>query len=151
MGSKINRLLLKDKKNFHISILENIADENNFLNKTAEVLKNGCEVLEFDGINLNSKNYLAVSKKLRDLCGVFNALLIIKDRIDMAKLSGADGIVLDENSISPQEAHKLTENHLLLGYHVHDEIMPDKKDLDILDFISGKEGINCDIKQFFRN
>ncbi len=151
VSTKINKLLLKDRKNYHIVTLNDITDENNFLNKTAEILKNGCDVLEFDGTNLSSSELFSVAKKLRNLSGVFNSLLIIKDRIDIAKLSGADGVCLDRNSIPASEAYKLTENHLLLGCHANDEIWENKTNTDNLDFIVSSIAINIDIKTFLPN
>ena len=125
-----------------------MANENEFLNATAQILKDGTEIVEFDGTKLSSKDYLSVGKKLRDLCGVFNALLIIKDRIDIAKLANAEGITLDKGSISTQEAYKLTEGNLLLGYHVECENLPKKNELEFLDFIVSDAAINIDTKVF---
>ena len=148
MKNKLNKLLLKDKKTYKVCILENTEKENEFLNETAKILKDSTDVIEFDGTKLNSKDYLSVAKKLRDLCGVFNALLIIKDRIDIAKLSNAEGIALDIHSIPPQEAHKLSEDILLLGYHVQCKNSQNENEHELLDFIVSDAPIKTNIKVF---
>ena len=151
MPSKVNKLLLKDKSRYSVCVLDDIAAENDFLNITAQKLKDGTEVLEFDGTKLCGRDYLSVAKKLRDLCGVFNALLIIRDRIDIAKLSNADGVALSKGSISPTEACKLTENTILMGYHAENEILPEENELEAVDFIVSAMPIKADIKVFRLN
>ncbi|MCR4881017.1 MAG: thiamine phosphate synthase [bacterium] len=148
MTTKLQKHLLKDKKNYKIFVLSDINAENSFLNDVGIALKEGVDVVEFDGNNLVSKDFLSTGKKLRDLCGVFNALLIIKDRIDIAKLVGADGVALDKNSVSISEAHKLVEDNLLLGFHAQERTIPDEHELSLLNFLVPDNAINADIKQF---
>ena len=148
MSTKLQKLVLKDKKSYKTFILSDINCENTFLNEVGNALKAGIDVVEFDGNRLSSKAFLSTGKKLRDLSGVFNALLIIKDRIDIAKLVGADGVTLYENSIPISEAHKLVEENLLIGFHAQEETILDEQELSLLSFIISDKPINTDIKQF---
>ena len=151
MSTKINRLLLKDKKTYKICALEDISYENDFLNAAAQKLKDGAEIVEFDGSSIADKDYLSVGKKLRGLCGVFNALLIIRGRIDIAKLTGADGVIFDDTSIGISEGFELTENQLLLGYFAQSGILPEENLIDKCDFIVSQAPISADIKTFQPN
>ena len=151
MTTKINKLLLKDKNAYTICVLEDIEKEDAFLNKTAQKLKDGADVIEFFAKNITDRDFLSVAKKLRDLCGVFNALLVVRRRIDIAKLANADGVVLDGDSIGISEAFRLTESNILLGYHAQDGISLKEDEVGICDFVVSKEPINADIKAFQTN
>ena len=114
-------------------------------------MKNGADVVEFDGNNLNDCEFLKISKKLRDLSGVFNTLLIITGRTDIAKLCAADGVILDKNSVPVDEGKKLTENQLILGYRISEEMNFDEIEFKDIDFVVTDREISLPIKVFSEN
>ena len=148
MGSKINKLLLKDKTSYKIVVLDSYEQENEFLNIVATALNAQIDVLEFDGSKLSSAQFLSVGRKLRDLTGVFGSLLIIKERIDIAKLVNADGICFDDNSIPVEEAAKLIEGRFIVGFHAKDGILPTNEDIKDIDYVVSAEPIACTYKYF---
>ena len=83
------------------------------------------------------------------LTAVFGALFIISDRIDIAKILDADGVILDKTGMSIADAQKLIEGGMLLGYFVSpNEDIKQLKDND-LDFIVVQEKTNTiEIKTF---
>ena len=151
MSSKIGKLLLQRKNNYKKFILHDIKDEDLFLNTVAQNLKNGVEVVEFCGNNLSSFEFFSVAKKLRDLSGVFNAILIIKDRIDIAKLINADGVIIDNNSIPIKYTQQLIENGLLLGYNAEDNKSAQEAEEQGVDFLVSNMALDTKIKCFADN
>ena len=57
----------------------------------------------------------------RELRGVTEsrALLIVNDRVDIALLSGADGVQLGENGLDAASARRLVGSEMLIGRSVH--------------------------------
>ena len=55
------------------------------------------------------------AKKITQLCNEYEAVSIINDRVDIACVSGADGVHLGHNDISPNDVEKITETQLLIG------------------------------------
>ena len=142
MNNKFNKILLA-QKNIYISInAKDYNSENDLLNKVAEKLNNGADILEFRGNNLSSSKFLSVALKLRELTALFNSLLIIYDRIDIAKLVKADGILLDKNSIDIFQAKKLIENDYLTGFYCDNKEDALYAQEQHYDFIVSKEQFN---------
>ncbi len=122
MKSNLNKYLLnKRSKYILLKTSEEDIEENDFLDKLAEILKNGTDIIEIRFCGNNTKKKLQLGKKIRELTAIFGSLLIIYDRVDIAKLLKADGVLLDSKSMSIQEAYTLTEGAMLLGYQSDNE------------------------------
>ena len=149
MNNKFNKILL-EKKNNYISVnAKDYISENDLLNKAAEKLNNGVDILEFRGENLTSSNFLSTALKLRELTALFNSLLIIYDRIDIAKLVKADGILLSKNTIDILQAKKLIENDYLAGFYCERKEETDSLQTEYYDFVVSKEQLeNITIKNY---
>ena len=149
MTTKFNSILLSNKNNYKIIDDGEFVDETAFLNKIANCLNTGVDVLELKFKNLSSKDIMSVCKKSRELCSYFGALMLIFDRVDIAKLVEADGVVLDAKSIAPVDAKKLVENTLLIGFESFaDDRSVNLEDKDV-DFIVSKKLHNDLTKKVF--
>jgi len=149
MNNKFNKILLTQKNNYMSVNAQNFSSENDLLNKVADKLNNDVNILEFRGDNLTSANFLSIALKLRELTALFNSLLIIYDRIDIAKLVNADGILLDENTVDISQAKKLTENDYLAGFLCNTQKEADFAQEKNYDFIVSKEQFkNITIKNY---
>jgi thiamine-phosphate diphosphorylase len=78
---------------------------------------------EVDAVHLREKDVasgklLEAARALRTAIG--DAKLFVNDRVDIALLSGADGVQLGETSISVSDARTLGGDRLLIGRSVHD-------------------------------
>ena len=49
-----------------------------------------------------------------------NALLVVNERVDVALLSGADGVHLGEEALYPSDARSLMGDGMIIGRSVHD-------------------------------
>jgi thiamine-phosphate diphosphorylase len=69
---------------------------------------------------LSSSEILAAGRELREITSRANALLIVNDRADIAKLIEADGIHLPERGLSPNDARILIGPTAVVGVSRHD-------------------------------
>ena len=138
MNNKFNKILLAQRNNYISINTKDYFSENDLLNKVAEKLNSGVDILELRGDNLSSAKFLSVALKLRELTALFNSLLIIYDRIDIAKLVKADGILADENTITVPYAKKLIENDYLTGFYCNceeDAILAQEQQCDFIEVV----------------
>ncbi|HVB65515.1 MAG TPA: thiamine phosphate synthase [Nitrolancea sp.] len=91
-----------------------------------------------DAIHLRERDVAAgklleVARALRAAIG--DAELFVNDRVDIALLSGADGVQLGETSISVSDARALAGDRLLIGRSVHDADGARRAYIDGADFV----------------
>ena len=77
---------------------------------------------------------ISTAFKLRQLSSIYETILIIYDRIDVALISNADGILLDKDSFNYTQATKLIENDKYIGFILSEM----SEDIDNYDFIVTK-------------
>ncbi len=111
----INKLRLKDRKKYLIVSLKNANDD--FLDFVAAQLNSGVDIIEVNGEDLNAKTVIEQVKIIRELCSIYNALLIIYDRIDIALAVEADGVVINSNGIPIEKARELIGHNMILGFY----------------------------------
>lgn len=69
---------------------------------------------------LSAREILAAGRDLREITSRANALLIVNDRADIAKLIEADGVHLPERGLSPNDARILIGSTAVVGVSRHD-------------------------------
>ena len=90
---------------------------------TAEILKQTDLVLRqglADIVELRMKDtpwetFLHTARETLALCHAYSVPLLINDRVDIALLTGADGVHLGQRDISPAEARRLLGDYALIG------------------------------------
>ena len=75
--------------------------------------RGGVDVIQLRHKTLARGELLALARRLRDL--ITKPLLIVNDHVDIALLSGADGVHLGPDDISTQSARKVGGDRLLIG------------------------------------
>ena len=111
----INKLRLKDRKKYLTVSLKNAND--NLLDFIASQLNFGVDIIEINGDNLNAKTVMEQVKIIRELCSIYNALLIIYDRADIALAVEADGVVINSNGIPVDKTRELIGHNMILGFY----------------------------------
>ena len=149
MQSKLNKYLLEKKENYKKVSLQDFNSNNDFLDNVALLLNSKADVIELETKGIDASSIIKAGKRIRELTAVFGALFIISDRIDIAKILDADGVILDKTGMSIADAQKLIEGGMLLGYFANkNEDIKQLKDND-LDFIVVQEKTNTiEIKTF---
>src|SRR3712207_5669331 len=64
----------------------------------AAAIEGGANVVHLREKDLPAGELLALARQLRGVCGA-RALLLVNDRVDVALMSGADGVHLGEDSL----------------------------------------------------
>lgn len=83
-----------------------------------EAIEGGVNVVQLREKDLPASDLYALARRLRGVCGS-RALLLVNDRVDVALLSGADGVHLGELSIPVAATRKLLPPSMLVGRSVH--------------------------------
>ncbi len=110
MDEKLKQHIINYKiRNRQHRFVANFTDKTNideYLDDLAKELNNGADLIIFKTFAATGIS-LEAAKKAKLLCGEFDATFLINDRADIAFLTEADGLLLDENSISEKEARKI--------------------------------------------
>ncbi len=106
-------LKLNNKDNY--LTLSNFTDEDAFLDGLASSLSNGADFIEFVPTSLPTQTTIETAKKIKLLCEEFNATFVIRERLDIAYLSEADGVTLTLNSFTPKQAKQILGENALIG------------------------------------
>lgn len=118
MDEKLQKHLINYKiRNRVKRFVANFTDKTDtaaFLDNLANELNNGADLIIFK-TSAPSGISLEAAKKAKFLAGEFEATFLVYDRADIAFLTEADGIILDESGISETEARKiLGENAIII-------------------------------------
>lgn len=88
--------------------------------ETAEaVIRGGAGCIQLREKDLPDAELLRRARRLRELTAAHAALLIINDRPDVARLSGADGVHLGQQDLTAAEARGVAGGGLLVGLSTH--------------------------------
>ena len=88
-------------------ILYLIADRKLGDGKILEALAAGVDMVQLREKNVSSARYLTDAKWLREQAHKTGALFLVNDRVDIAILSGADGVHLGQDDIPVKEAKEI--------------------------------------------
>jgi thiamine-phosphate pyrophosphorylase len=93
-----------------------------FFERIEEALKGGATAIQLREKGLSTRRMLQVALELRELTGRYGALLFINDRVDVALISGADGVHLPSSGLNAEEVRVLFDSggkDLLVGVSTH--------------------------------
>jgi thiamine-phosphate pyrophosphorylase len=111
-GNRFNRAL-------SIHPLYFILDASLCINREAvrvgfDAVAGGVKVIQTRFKKLSNRKYIDLARKLKGICAEKDCLLIINDRLDVALLSGADGVHVGSDDFSIQEVRSL-KSGLIVG------------------------------------
>ena len=90
-----------------------------------KILSGGAGIIQLrskdsgDSGDLSSKEFLDAAKTLKKLTVKYNAVFIVNDRVDIALISGADGVHLGQKDLPPRIARKLLGKNKMVGLSTH--------------------------------
>lgn len=82
-------------------------------------VKRGIRYLQLREKNLDDRDLLQMAKDLSSICRHSETRFIINDRVDIALLSGADGVHLGQEDISKKDAELLLGSNKIIGLSTH--------------------------------
>ena len=89
------------------------------LDAVEEALQAGVTLVQYRDKKGLGKEMLQKAVALRILCHRYHIPLIVNDRLDVALLSGADGVHLGQDDLPVAEARKLTGPDFIIGATAH--------------------------------
>jgi len=92
---------------------------HNLFDAVEEALQAGVTLVQYREKNGSGKGMLEKARKLIALCHRYNVPLLVNDRLDIAILSGADGVHLGQDDIPVAEARRLAGEDFLIGATAH--------------------------------
>lgn len=79
--------------------------------------------------------FLRTAHALRKITRGTNTLFIVNDRVDIALLSGADGVHLGQKDIPPKEARTLAGERMLIGMSTHTLLQAEQAQDEPIDYL----------------
>ena len=110
--------------------------ENQDTPKTVEeALQGGVEIVQLREYSLDDSRLLGVARQIRQLTARYKALFIVNNRLDIALLSGADGIHLGQEDLPVSAARQLLGPDKLIGVSTHGMDQAKRAAMDGADYI----------------
>ncbi len=83
------------------------------------IIKGGGRLLQIRAKRSSSASFLACADSLVDLARPSNTSIIINDRVDVAKLSGASGVHVGQDDLSVSRSRRILGNDAVVGLSTH--------------------------------
>ncbi len=131
----LNAYRLKDKKLYLVTNSDQFESEDAFLNAVASSLKGGVDIVQLREKNSSAKRIIELGKKIRNLCSMYDALFIVNDRIDIAKIVEADGVHLGQDDADIESAREILGKDTIVGISTHEPAQALKAVADGADYI----------------
>lgn len=82
-------------------------------------IKGGADIIQLRDKFLSTSELIDTAKKISLLCKKSNVIFLVNDRVDVALVSGADGVHLGQEDIPIKEARKLLGKNKVIGGTAH--------------------------------
>jgi thiamine-phosphate pyrophosphorylase len=119
LSEKLNKIRLKDRKLYLVTDGSKFKNNDQFLDAVASALKGGVQIVQLREKTATAKEFIELGKKVRELCYMFDALFIVNDRVDIAKIVKADGVHLGQDDIDIADARKILGDMAIMGISTH--------------------------------
>jgi thiamine-phosphate pyrophosphorylase len=102
----------------------------------SEIIKGGCQLLQFRAEGLSTKEFLNISLSLRDITDKEGIAFIINNRVDIAMIANADGVHIGQRDLPCKEVRKLLGREKIVGVSTHNKEEAHKAEADGADYIA---------------
>jgi len=93
------------------------------------------KVIQYRDKKSSMNEKLRIAKKIREISHKRGTIFIVNDNIDIALLSGADGVHLGQDDLSVKEARKIVPRNFIVGKSTHTLDQAIKAESDGADYI----------------
>ena len=94
-------------------------ETSEILDGIAKELSEGAEIVELKQIHISDNVFLETAQKTKQLCELFGATFIINNRADIAYLTSADCVNLEQKDIDIDSAGSLLKKESLIGREIN--------------------------------
>lgn len=84
------------------------------------VIAGGADVVQLREKTMSDDEFLALAREFRELTAKTETLFIVNDRVEMAKLTDADGVHLGQDDLPVAEARRILGRGKLIGVSTHE-------------------------------
>lgn len=113
------KIFLNDKKLYLVTNSDNFESDEIFLDRVALSIKSGVDIVQLREKNTTSKRFIYLAQRIRELTSHFDAAFIVNDRVDIAKISNADGVHLGQDDIPVSYAREILGDNAIIGVSTH--------------------------------
>jgi thiamine-phosphate pyrophosphorylase len=96
------------------------------LDLVAAYLNGGARFLQLRAKFLSGAVFLDLASRIREISHAAGAILVVNDRADIARLSGADGVHIGQDDLAPLAARAIVGPGAVLGVSTHTEQQIDR-------------------------
>lgn len=149
LKEQLNILKIEKKKLCLITNSDKFVSKELFLDAIASAIQGGVDVVQFNEKSFSDNVLAEIAKKIRILCDEFGATFVVNSRCDIALISEADGVHLEEGCVSVQDAREILGENAIIGVSaksVEDVISAYNDGADYVTAaldLSGKKKNNC--------
>lgn len=114
---------------------QELSENHDTIKTVQEALKGGVDIVQLREYSLPDSELLTMARQVRVLTKAHNALFIVNNRPDIARLSDADGVHLGQDDLPVAEARKILGEGKLVGVSTHGMDQARKAVADGADYI----------------
>src|ERR1700687_3271071 len=85
--------------------------------------------------NLTDRELVAAARLFAGVCRENGALFIVNDRIDVALLSGADGVHVGQDDAHPDDVRRVAGKDFIIGLSTHTQAQIDAANATDVDYV----------------
>lgn len=100
---------------------DTVLPELPLVDKATRLLAGGARVLQLRMKRTPLREAVAVARQVAAACREAGAMCLVNDRVDLALLSGAEGVHVGEDDLPPEAARELLGPRRVVGVSVRDE------------------------------
>lgn len=119
LSKKLKMKKLNEKKLYLVTDRSKFSSVDEFLDAVAASLKGGVEIVQLREKSASAKEIIDIGKKVKELCAIYDALFIINDRVDIARILQADGVHLGQDDIDIHSARHMLGKDAIIGISTH--------------------------------
>jgi thiamine-phosphate pyrophosphorylase len=82
-------------------------------------LRGGARFLQIRAKQASSAEFLAIATRVVELAHGHDALVVVNDRADVAHLSGADGVHVGQEDLTPRDVRRVVGDRAIVGLSTH--------------------------------
>lgn len=105
-------------RDLYLLVTEHLC-HGDILETTIAAIDGGVQIVQLREKDLPQSHILERARQLRDITEQRDTLLIINDSVEIAFLSGADGVHLGQQDIAPHEARRILGPGAIIGLSTH--------------------------------
>ena len=98
-------------------VTDNSDDVEKFLNTIEEGIKGGVTVVQIREKTADTLDFYNLALQVKEITKKYDIPLIINDRVDVALVVEADGVVLEKDEMSVEDVRGILKENSLVGFY----------------------------------